>query len=888
MSLTAPSSVQTTPANLLELVTLDVDVAAPKYVLRDYQQKALARTLEALATDSLATVLSACGTGKTVTMLALHEATNSTLTGFFCPNLSLLQQTVASWRALGRKFVALIVCSDPSVGKASVDDISEDELRASLPDIEVTQDPARVAEFITFAESGFTDMPHIVFGTYQSSHKIATAQESTKGTFDLIIADEAHYLGTRDRKASAAENKNGEAVRNPKMIRSDRRVFTTATQRTVSSKNGQDTESHASMDNPALFGTVAFELSLRDAINLPRQANGMPVLTEYEILILAVTETEIEELYPDHQFALDSTDEGARHAMALIAARKLNEEYGVTRMISYHSGVERAQQFAADLLENGFDRARSITADVPMDERREILRQLEDGCVVTNVNCLTEGIDVPALEAVLLVDPRTSEIDIVQIIGRAIRPFRFPDGRMKEKGYVVMPVLAGPDGQPKEGAFENVFNVLRKMAANDERLAQEIIDAGIRAKTGEGDEPEERIVKVDLGGLAGEFHGLALAALTKGLSLQVFEAVTDSWALFLVDLKIWGDAHPGERPTAHSADLLEKRLGKRLIKLRIDNKKGLLPARTKAELTAAMSVWDVVIDATEESLVRFISWCTANPGHKPRSTAVEPEEKFAYKWLKTRRSINKGTINGTKLTSNQLARLNTAFPDWHLVVDATEEGLVRFISWCTANPGHKPRSTAVEPEEKFAYKWLKTRRSINKGTINGTKLTSNQLARLNTAFPDWHLVVDATEEGLVRVIAWCTANPGHKPRSTAVEPEEKFAYKWLKTRRSINKGTINGTKLTSNQLARLNTAFPDWHLVVDATEEGLVRFISWCTANPGHKPRSTAVEPEEKFAYKWLKTRRSINKGTINGTKLTSNQLARLNTAVPGWRHTSR
>ena len=230
----------------------------PRY-LRDYQQAAVDAALTTFsASETRLTILSACGTGKTVTMLALHEMLESQLTGFFCPNLSLLQQTVARWREFtGDGFRALIVCSDPDVGKASVDDISEAELRCELPDIEVTQDVTRVAEFLDEARSRIFDhRPYIVFGTYQSSHKVATAQTFTTVEFDLVVADEAHYLGTRDRKRGATD-RTGEAVRDGELIRSARRVFTTATQRTVTvGRTAGSTESHASMDNPDIFGPV--------------------------------------------------------------------------------------------------------------------------------------------------------------------------------------------------------------------------------------------------------------------------------------------------------------------------------------------------------------------------------------------------------------------------------------------------------------------------------------------------------------------------------------------------------------------------------------------------------------------------------------------------------
>jgi predicted helicase len=752
---------------LLEL-SEPADAVTPKqspdssYTLRSYQQDAVDATIAAFKLDSKATVLSACGTGKTVTMLALLQTMGSFNVGFFCPNLSLLQQVVQKWREFTCNGIdILIVCSDPKVGKATPEDISEEELTAALPDVEVTQDPNRITEFLNAGNPAFMRRPRIVFGTYQSSHKVATAQRSTDVQFDLIIADEAHYLGTRDRKTTARENRNGEAVRNPNEIRSRRRVFTTATQRVVSSKNGANTESHASMDNPELFGEVVYELSLRDAINLPDQANGLQVLTDYQILVLYVTEQEIDAVYPGHEFTVDINNADTRDAIAAIAATQLRDQYGVTRMISYHSGVERARGFAATLRSNGFTYAETITGDVPMDERKSILQQLSHGGVVTNVNCLTEGIDVPALEAVMLVDPRNSEIDIVQIVGRALRPFRYEDGpregERKELGYVVLPILVNADGTTDEDVFSTVCDVLRKMAANDDRLRQELISNGIRAKR---DADENREMSSGLDNSA-DTHMLVVAptthvesssvladqisnqttTLSHRLALTAFDASVDSFGARLAEFVAWVIAHPGQRPQRNPADSAERSLAEWLATQRtqargVGKQAHRLTAERIKMLDDAVPWWNA--DPWTEALAAFVIWLAAHPGQRPKQGSTDSAERSLASWLATQRTQARGVGSHSHLlTAERRKMLDDAVPWWN--DDEWTEALTAFVIWIADHPGQKPNRNSSDSAERSLAEWLSCQRTYARGKVaHSHLLTPERRALLDTQAPGWN------------------------------------------------------------------------------------------------------------------------------------------------------
>lgn len=854
------------------------------YILRGYQRDAVAATIATLRTHPRATVLSACGTGKTVSMLAVHETLAATLTGFFCPSLSLISQTVTSWQSLGKSFAALIVCSDPNVGKATPDDITEFELRRSLPDVEVTGSVERITEFLDSARA--LGIPHVLFGTYQSSHKVAQAQRHTATEFDLVIADEAHFLGTLDRKTSRAMNRTGEAVRDGTRIRAARRVFTTATQKVVTSTKVEGTETHASMDDEALFGPVAYELSLRDAIKLPDRADGLQVLTEYKILVLGAATADVDLLYPDRTFDLDIANAETREAIALVAVQKLREDYGVTRLITYHSAVARAERFAATLRDRNFGYVATITGDVPMEVRHSILAQLGLGGIVTNVNCLTEGIDVPALEAVLLVDPRSSEIDIIQIIGRAVRPFRYPNGTRKETGLLVIPILMDDDGGMDETVFENVLNVLRKMAANDERLHQEIISRGVQARGDDWPEQsDQRILAVDTVGADATIR----TSLDRQLSLRAYDAGISQWDKGFAVAVSWHNAHPELLPNSGSNDATEVAVSAWLRRQR-SLAGGRNPASRvftdsrRGRLDVAWPGWDS--EMWDAALGRLVRWAEVNPGRRPSTTAADPEEQVCSRWLNQQRSqLNPESPTAYLLTPERRARLTAGFPEWDASTDAWSEGLERVTAWRAQNPTRKPSNTASAPaEERFVAGWLSYQRTQNNGTKNSHLLTPERRAQVDAAWPDWDAPFDPWAENLERVKAWRAQNPNRKPRLRSSSEDEQFAYRWLVQQRSRANGKTQANLLTPERRAQVDAVWPNWDAPADTWESNLQRLAVWKSRNPNQNPKYTAAPTtEERFLATWLTYQRSQAKGSKNSHLLTPERRSQLDALLPNW-----
>lgn len=465
---------------------LDHQEAAVAEVLHKFTKAASARTGRS---DIRAKLLMACGTGKTLTCHAIAEELHASHVLVLVPSLALLAQVMRDWLAQSQgRLDVIAVCSDHTVGIRGYDEITID--RTQVP-ARVTTNPTDIASFLTQGHQ--EQWPKVVFSTYHSCPAVAAAQQlltrggpAVESGFDLLIADEAHYLAGRVHEDFATALDNNK-------IRARHRLFATATPRIVSTRardtlaaDGQD-HGVVSMDDPAVFGEVAHELPFSEAI-------AEKLLTDYQLLILGVDKEEIAEQI-DHRALLRLQENGiatdAASLAAAVAIHRVVTQYGGRRLVSYHSRIAGADNFAALLgaLPEWLATvgppstlwAKVVHGAMPTNKRRALLRYLaEDGQgekakVITNARCLTEGVDIPTLDGVVFVDPRRSKIDIVQAVGRAMRR---ADHVNKTCGLIIVPVVVRQDESAQRAlsgsAFESVWEVLGALRDHDNSLADEI------------------------------------------------------------------------------------------------------------------------------------------------------------------------------------------------------------------------------------------------------------------------------------------------------------------------------------------------------------------------------------------------------------------------------
>ena len=495
----------------LEASTIDWDAfdwATPealpvtdKKKLRAHQRKAIEDVCRGLASADRGKLIMACGTGKTFTSLRLAEqlvgAGGSVL--FLVPSISLLSQTLREWATEAEvPLASLAVCSDRKAtarSKATNEDISAVDL--ALP----STTNVAVLESRWTQAVGETDSMTVVFATYQSIDVVAQAQsQGDLPAFDLIVCDEAHRTtGT----TLAGENESAFVrIHDSSYIRGDKRLYMTATPRIYDdaskAKAGEASAVLASMDNEDLFGEELHRLGFGEAV-------AQDLLADYKVLVLAVDETAV-----SRTFQLQLADEGNElrldDAAKIVGcwnglAKRGSAEHSfdadpapMRRAVAFAGTIkdskhieslfaETVRQYAAahDLDDADGDPVLSCEIQhvdgtfnaLERNTRLDWLRaDVPDGVcrILTNARCLSEGVDVPALDAVMFLSPRKSVVDIVQSVGRVMR--KAPG---KQYGYIILPVGIPAGMTPEQALRDNkryaaVWEVLQALRAHDERF----------------------------------------------------------------------------------------------------------------------------------------------------------------------------------------------------------------------------------------------------------------------------------------------------------------------------------------------------------------------------------------------------------------------------------
>ena len=412
------------------------------------QRHALHQLHDQLTERGRGVVVMPCGSGKTLLGRWFAEQLAARVTVVFVPSLALVPQTVLAYReGAAWAHTAMIVCSDPTSGRAvRLDDIG-------LPvwareSVTSSTSPRAIAEHL--AGPG----PKLIVSTYHSAPKVATGLATARVSVDLMVCDEAHRLTGRPR----AEFR---AVLDDKTMPATRRVFLTATPVEAAAWGAEldvdDVDAPLALDDEALFGPTVYRATFADAVAAGR-------LVDYDVEVLAVAGDP------------DSDDQAGAMEAVLAAARE-----GATRIFTFHSRVRSARDLASALDGHQLPDGRVVGAEhVEARHRAErrvaTLGRLTDPgpgrvAVVASARTLTEGVDVPAVDTVVFAEPRTSAVDIVQAVGRAMR---LAPG--KTRGRVVLAVTTGGAGVDEDTelagtAWRHVWTVLRALASMDPRFA---------------------------------------------------------------------------------------------------------------------------------------------------------------------------------------------------------------------------------------------------------------------------------------------------------------------------------------------------------------------------------------------------------------------------------
>lgn len=491
-----------------------------KKQLRTHQHEAVNAALKGFETNHRGKLIMACGTGKTFTALKIAERVaeqeGHARILFLVPSLALMSQSLKEWSdETTQTMHAYAVCSDTKVGRQKNSDFTD----VALHDLQIpaTTDGATLLEAMGTREldEGMT----VVFSTYQSIDAVSQAQKAGLPDFDLIICDEAHR--TTGATLAGTEDSHFVKVHRNDVVAGAKRLYMTATPRLFN----DDTKNKAlerdailcSMDDETMYGPVFYRIGFGEAVT-------KKLLTDYKVLVLGVEQSQVVSSFQDQladsdmELQIDDVAKliGCWNGLAKRRSGTHEASFGndlapMKRAVAFNRDIKSSKLVESEFPDLVRVHLANLDNDDPTDdlkvevkhvdggfnaitraERLDWLKEDIDGpddqpvCrILTNARCLTEGVDVPSLDAVLFLNPRNSMVDVIQAVGRVMRI-----AKGKQFGYIILPI-AIPEGMSTSEALRDnnrykvVWQVLQALRAHDERMDAAINQIELNAKAPE-------------------------------------------------------------------------------------------------------------------------------------------------------------------------------------------------------------------------------------------------------------------------------------------------------------------------------------------------------------------------------------------------------------------
>ncbi|MBS9385593.1 MAG: DEAD/DEAH box helicase [Dolichospermum sp. BR01] len=477
----------------------------PKKQIRPHQQTALEKVLAGFKTGDRGKLIMACGTGKTFTALKIAEnfPRENNLILFLVPSISLLSQTLREWTAESDiNFHSIAVCSDVNVGKNKKKSKNDDLADITVNDLAFppTTNAEDIIKSYQSIQSKNQSELTVIFSTYQSIQAISDAQKKGLPEFDLIICDEAHR--TTGVTISGEDESYFVKVHNQDFIKAKKRLYMTATPKIFSDDTKVQAQGNdaflCSMDDVNIYGKEFHRLSFGEAVS-----TGL--LTDYKVMVLAVDEKSVSATF-QQQLADANNELDLDDAVKIIgcwnglAKRLIKDAQGediedinpMKRAVAFSRTIKDSQKIVKlfadiinqyqqlnpddeELLQCNLDHVDGTQNSLQRNGKLEWLKADTSAqgsiCrILSNARCLSEGVDVPALDAVMFLTPRNSVVDVVQSVGRVMRK-----AEGKKYGYIILPVGIPADMSPDVALKDNqkykvIWQVLQALRAHDDRF----------------------------------------------------------------------------------------------------------------------------------------------------------------------------------------------------------------------------------------------------------------------------------------------------------------------------------------------------------------------------------------------------------------------------------
>ena len=473
---------------------------------RPHQEKAIAAFHEYFKTGERGKLIMACGTGKTYTALKIaeKETGGKGLVLVLTPSISLVGQTLREWMAeSSEEIFPICICSDPEVSKSSKkkDDDTDGYTVTDLA-LPASTNVQKIVQQFRIAEKFYEKAMVVVFSTYQSIEVVSRAQNKVGREFDLIICDEAHR--TTGVTLKGEDDSAFVKVHDNDFIRARRRLYMTATPRLYAEESKQKAKIAdaylCSMDDEAMYGPEVFRIGFGEAVD-------KNLLTDYKVLVLTLSEADVPASLQDSvsnsgteinmddacklmgcinalskrliidEGLLTTSDPGPMHKAVAFCqnikkSKKDTNIFNEFKDVYYDSLTPQEREEMVGITADHVDGSMSSTTrDDKLAWLNNVPADSNECHILTNVRCLSEGVDVPSLDAVLFLSPRNSQIDVVQSVGRVMRV-----APGKKFGYIIIPVVIPSNVSPEEALNDNkrfsvVWTVLNALRAHDDRFS---------------------------------------------------------------------------------------------------------------------------------------------------------------------------------------------------------------------------------------------------------------------------------------------------------------------------------------------------------------------------------------------------------------------------------
>jgi superfamily II DNA or RNA helicase len=756
-----------------------------------HQLEALSNISRHLESNNRGTVVMACGTGKTLVALWAAEHSRSKTILVLVPSLTLMQQTLEEWsihNSWGKDYSYLCVCSDPSVN------LKNDELEINPSDVpfRIDTDPVVVRRYLG-QDNGKNK---IVFSTYQSSLVISQATQG-EFEFDIGIFDEAH------KTTGYVTGKFALALKD-EHIKIKKRLFFTATPKHYDiTKRDKDGEFKiVSMDDEKVYGSYAHTLTFGEAAS-------KGIICPYKVVISLIDKNQVDfySLKNGVTF-IDNDTVKAKWAASQLAIASAIKHTNSRKIITFHSRVKSAQDFASN--ESYGINKFLIDYDVfhvngkqKVNERKHTISKFKKAnrSLITNAKCLTEGVDVPAVDMVAFVDPRRSKIDIAQAVGRAMRKPR--DGN-KKVGYIVVPIYAKDASKQsleeaidREG-FDDVALVLNALLEQDEELAEIVRE--LKQAKGKGDifNPKRFKDKV-------EFIGplIQLDELANSIYVQALDRLGETWDEWYGRLiKFKNNTGHCLVPNEYLQD--GHKLGYWVARQRA--KKNKLKIEHIKKLEEIGFVWDAISQKWEDGFD-----CLQNFKKNHNHCLVSSFEIFEGfelgTWVRVQR------MSKEIISNDRLNKLNEIGFVWNTLEDKWDKNFEALRQF-------KNREGHCKVPSKHKEAGLELGRWVIGQRVNKMELNSKRLAKLNDLGFVWDALEDAWDAGFAALNRFIEREGHCFVPKRYVEDGYRLGL-WLNTQR------VTKELLPEDRVKKLDSINIVWDVLGEKWEDGFRSLLNF-------------------------------------------------------------